>query len=422
VARALFRREVSAARTSSSLGQVLLMQPLSYRLLSLSIVVFTVAVVAFLFTAKYTRRIPASGVLTPELGVIKVQAPHNGVVLERRVREGQAVRAGDVLYVVSDEVMYAPDHGARPAGRTESILAKLKSRQDLIQTDSANSDALAARERAQEGARVESLRAEIGQLDGEIAIQAERLASKQGQYERNAQAQADGFLSPLGLQQKYDELLDQKARLQSMKRSRMALVREQLAAQANLESLGRKNAIARSQFARQALDVEQDRVAREALGRTLVTAPQDGSVAAVLAEPGQRVASQTLLTMLPRDSALEIQLYLPSSAIGFIHEGDAVAVRFAAYPYLTFGGMRGEVVAISSTTLSASEQAGDASAAAGEEERYRVRVRLPQQTLKANGKQHILRSGMRVEVQFAQERRTLIEWVLAPLRQLKDKA
>lgn len=417
----LFRAEVTAARSKTGLGQVVLIQPLGYRLLSLCILVLTVGAFIFLCNAKYTRRIAASGLLAPELGIIKVQARHDGVVLERRVREGQAVRAGDVLYVVSEEVIYAPElDGASRAGVTSSILEKLKARQDIIRADSANSDALAERERAQERIRVASLQAEIGQLDGEIATQAERLASKQAQYERNAQAQAEGFLSPLGLQQKYDELLDQKARLQSMKRSRLALIRDQVAAQANMESLGRKNALARSQFERQALDVEQDRVTRESSRRTLVTAPQDGTVAAVLAEPGQRVGNHALLTMLPRDSTLEIQLFMPSSAIGFIHEGDAVAVRFAAFPYQKFGGVEGKVVSISSTTLTASEQSGESAAAA--EARYRVRVSLPVQHLKANGKHHAFRSGMQVDVQFAQERRTLFEWVLEPVYRLWDKA
>jgi membrane fusion protein len=426
--RPLFRAEASAARAASSLGQVILIQPLAFRLLSLCVVMFTAGIVIFLCTASYTRRIPASGVLSPEQGVIKVQAPRGGVVLERRVREGQSVHAGDVLYVLSDEVMYAPGadgangaNGSNTAGATASILAKLKQRQDLIGDDAATSDALAERESAQERGRVASLQAEIGQLEGEIAIQRERLASKQSQYDRNAAAQAEGFLSPLGLQQKYDELLDQKARLHSMQRSRLTLAREQSAAQANLDSLGRKHALARSQFAQRALDVEQDRVTRESAGRTVITAPEDGIVAAALAEPGQRVGDQTLAAILPRDSALAVELFIPSSAIGFIGEGDPVSVRFAAFPHQTFGGMQGRVVAISSTTLAAGEQPGAPAQAPGAEARYRVRVSLPAQYLAAKGRHHALRSGMGVEVQFAQETRTLIQWVLAPLFQLKDK-
>lgn len=428
--RPLFRKEVTAARINDPFGKVVLMQPLSLRLLSLCVLLFTIGLIVFLFSASYTKRLPAAGVLMPAAGILRIQSPHNGVVLERRVREGQAVKAGDLLYVVSEEVLYAPElDSSKRAGLTAGMLDNLNSRQQVIHADGAENAALAEREQAQERVRIASLASEIVQLDGEIAIQVERLASKQTQYDRNAQAQAEGFLSPLGLQQKYDELLDQKARLKTLQRSRVSLQRDHAVAEANIESLRHKQALTQSQLRRQSLEVEQDRATRASSGRTLVTAPQDGTVAAVLIEQGQRTDGQTLLTLLPRDATLEVQLFIASAAIGFIHEGDPVTVRFAAFPYQTYGAMSGRVEAISSTTLNPAEQgldsvgkaAGEAVDAAGAG-RYRVRVRLPAQALRANGRLHALRSGMQVEVQFAQERRTLIAWLFEPLQKLKDKA
>lgn len=424
----LFRKEVSATRSNDPFGKVVLMQPLSLRIVNLCVVLFAAGMLVFLFAASYTRRVPASGVLLPAAGILRIQAPHNGVVLERRVHEGEAVKAGQLLYVISEELMYAPAlDSSQRAGLTEGMLANLHLRQQVISADRADNAALAEREQVQERARVASLTNEIAQLDGEIAIQAERLASKQTQYDRNAEAQTQGFLSPLGLQQKYDELLDQKARLKTMQRSRVALERDQAAAQASVDSLRHKQALTQSQLRRQSLEVEQDRATRESNGRTLVTAPQDGTVAAVLVEPGQRSDGQTLLTLLPRDAELEVQLFIASAAIGFIHQGDAVTVRFAAFPYQTFGGMNGLVAAISSTTLNAAEQGADntgakAPADSSGDGRYRVRIRLPAQALQAGGRSHPLRSGMQVDVQFAQERRTLMGWLFEPLQKLKDKA
>lgn len=417
--RTLFRPEAAVRQQTSWYGQAVLLQPLSMRLLSWLVVLVTIATVLFLYHAQYTRRIGAVGVLAPDLGLIKVQAPHAGLVLERRAREGQRVAAGDLLYVISSEIMYASEsNGGKRAGMTSTMLEQLRARQQIIRADSANASALAERERGQQRVKVASLTAEIEQLDQELAIQRERLASVTSQYERNLQAQAQGFLSPLALQQKYDGLLDQKSRVQSVTRARLVLARELSDAQSSLESQEKKDALARSQFELHQLDIEQDRVTRESTGRTLITAPQAGVVTAVLAEPGQRVDGQTLLTIVPQDSRLEAQLFVPSTAIGFIREGDAVAVHFAAFPFQKFGAMQGRVSEISSTTLEPGELPEQAQSDANSDPRYRVRIKLPSQVL---GRSHALRSGMLVDAQFMQERRSLFEWILEPIYKLKEQ-
>lgn len=57
------------------------------------------------------KRVAASGLLSPDAGLVKIQSPVAGIVLERRVREGQRVQAGDVLYVVSSEVVFDANAG-----------------------------------------------------------------------------------------------------------------------------------------------------------------------------------------------------------------------------------------------------------------------------------------------------------------------
>jgi membrane fusion protein len=419
--KTLFRPEAVAAKENPWFGKVLLLQPLSLRLISAAVLMLTAAVVIFLFQAQYTRRITGSGVLAPDLGLVKVQSARAGVVLQRLVREGQSVHAGDVLYVVSSEVMYAPgDSGWQGEGMTAAMLSKLRERHALIAAERAGGDRLAGQERAQARIKLDSARQEIAQIDQEIAIQAERLVGRQNLYERNVQAQTQGFISSLALQQKYDELLDQKARLQAMRRSRLALQRQQTDAEATLAAVDDKAAQARGQLDRQMLEVEQDQVTREVGGRILVTAPEAGVVAAVFAEPGQRVDTQTMLTIVPQGSVLEAQMFVSSQAIAAMHEGDPVSLRLAAFPYQTFGDLRGQIGQISHTTLTAAEQSSEAVADAGG--RYRVRIRLPAQSLTAGGRAQPLRSGMAFDAQLVVERRRLIDWLLEPVKLLREKA
>lgn len=420
--KALFRPGIAAANQQSWHGKAILMQPLSMRVASAAIVLFAVGALAFLSQADYTRRVSATGQLAPDAGLIKVQSPQGGVILERRVREGQQVKAGDVLYVVSAEVMYAPESTRTPrAGATAAQLDQLRAREVLIRADDASSAQIERRERGETRDKMASLQAEVHQMDDEIAVQQERLRAKNEVYERHAQAQAQGFLSPIALQQKYDELLDYKARLQSMQRSRLGLVRDLDSARVALETIDQRNAMARTQRERQVVELAQDRVTREASQRTLVTAPQDGTVAAVLAEPGQRVDRETMLTIVPRQSQLEVQVILPSSAIGFVREGDPVTLKFDAFPYQRYGSMHGRIREISHASLAG--QDGTAGAAAGENAGggFRVRIDLPAQHFTAASRHFPLRPGMKVDTQFIQERRSLLAWLTDPLAVLADK-
>lgn len=421
--KTLFRSGLAATAPAAWHGKVILIQPLGMRAASAAVILFAIGAVLFLTQAQYTRRMSAPGVLAPDSGLIKVQSPQGGIILERRVREGQQVRAGDVLYVVSAEVMYAPgsDHAAR-AGATAAQLEQLRARQALIEADGVHSAAVERAERREAQAKAASLEAEVQQLDQEIAVQQERVNSRAQIYERHAQAQAQGFLSPLALQQKYDEFLDYKARLQSMRRTRLGVVRDLESVRGQIATLEQRHALAHSQLERQVVDLQQDRVTREATQRTLVTAPQDGIVAAVLAEPGQRVDRETMLTIVPRKSQLEVQVMLPSSAVGFVREGDGVTLKFDAFPFQRYGSMHGTISEISQTSLAGPDPAqAAASAGPGAGGGFRVRIRLPSQVFPVLRRAFPLRSGMKVDTQFVQERRTLIGWLTDPLAALADK-
>jgi membrane fusion protein len=186
-----------------------------------------------------------------------------------------------------------------------------------------------------------------------------------------------------------------------------------------LDTVNERNAMAHSQLERQIVDLQQDRVVREANQRTLVTAPQDGVVAAILAEPGQRIEHETMLTIVPRQSRLEVQVMLPSSAVGFIREGDRVDLRFDAFPYQRYGSVSGSIREISQAALGGPEPAGPEPAQGGAG--FRVRITLPSQSFGIGARQFALRSGMKVDTQFVQERRSLLAWLTDPLAMLADQ-
>ncbi len=82
---------------------MLLARPVSYSLITALFVAIAVAIVVFFACASYTRKVAVQGLLLPSRGLIKVAPLQAGLITESRVKEGQAVEAGDVLFVLTSE-------------------------------------------------------------------------------------------------------------------------------------------------------------------------------------------------------------------------------------------------------------------------------------------------------------------------------
>lgn len=117
---------------------------------------------------------------------------------------------------------------------------------------------------------------------------------------------------------------------------------------------------------------------------------------------------------------LQARLDVPGKAIGFVKPGDAVIVRYQAYPYQKFGHFRGTVSAVSKTPVPGDELNGagnlrGARASAANQAIYRVTVDLAAQSVSAYGALQPLQAGMLLQADLFQDRRRLYQWVLAPL-------
>src|SRR5436853_619612 len=126
----LFRPEVVEGRRQGWLGSIQLIRPVSFTVLTTLVVVTAVAVTSYLSYGEYTRKARVSGYLVPDRGVIRLVTPQAATVVERHVVEGQAVRQGDVLFVLSLE-------RATLSGDTQAtVQSSLAARQRSLQASS----------------------------------------------------------------------------------------------------------------------------------------------------------------------------------------------------------------------------------------------------------------------------------------------
>lgn len=410
--RSLFRPEAVEAQRQPRLGRVQLVRPLSLSVLTAGALVALVAVATFLSQAHYTRRATAPGVLVPDRGLIRLVPAAAGTVLERRVSEGQAVRAGDVLFVLALE---------RPlltAGGEEQVRKSLDERGRSLAAAARQQQALAQTRQAALDRRLAALERELLQVDGEVALQRQRMALGEQALARLQSLQNEQFISPAQVQAKSEELLGLRGAAQSLARQRASLERERAELEGERQTLPLLAGSAVGGIERDIAQLARESAEQHGERRLVVRAPQSGTVSALLAEPGQSVSpASALASLVPEGATLQAHLYAPSSAVGFVRPEMAVQLRFEAFPFQRYGHRPARVVDVSRVPLGANElaalalpAAAGAAAAAGEP-LFRITLALEPQ-----GAEPVpLVAGMRLSGDVLLERRRLVEWLLEPL-------
>ncbi|UGR51148.2 HlyD family efflux transporter periplasmic adaptor subunit [Pseudomonas aeruginosa] len=414
----MFRQEALDAQHAGGLGEIVLIRPVSFTFLTLLAAAMALLVVGFFLFGSYTKRSTVSGQLVPASGQVKVHAPQAGIVLRKFVQEGQAVRRGERLMVLSSE-RYGSDAGPVQAG----ISRRLEQRRDSLRDELEKLRRLQDDERDSLTSKVASLQRELTTLAAQTDSQQRLLALAPGSLLRLLNL---GHMAHRTIDRPRAELLGQRQTLQGLERERTSL-RQQLTERRNeLAGLSARQANQLAETRRQLSAVEQDLAESEAKRTLLVTAPESGIATAVLAEAGQTVdSSRPLLSIVPADTPLQAELYAPSKSIGFIRPGDAVLIRYQAYPYQKFGQYHGKVQSISRASVSYAELSSMVGGVPGlgqdGEQLYRLRVTLDDQAVTAYGQPRPLQSGMLLDADILQDTRRLYEWVLEPLYSLTGK-
>ena len=407
---ALFRQEVIDARRGEWLGTIRLATPLSFRVLTLFSVAVGVALVAFLIFGHYTRRERASGTLVPTAGLIEVTAITTGVVAQALVKQGATVHAGDPLVTISSERI-----SVAMGDTAAAVSAQLKLQRVRIQADLADLEKLEQEQTTGITNRIGLLRSQLGQLDAQLAIQHRQAESARDLLAKVQPLLSKGYISQVQVQQEDSAALDAEAQLKALGRQRLDTEQQLSMQQDQLRQLPLTMDAQRHDLERKCAEIDQSLAENEAQRATVLRAPADGEVTSLLVKPGQAISSgQVMLALLPKGSALEAQLLVPSRAIGFVRPGTAVVLRYQAFPYQKFGLQSGHVKAVSHSAMTP-QQVSNLVGQQTQEPLYDVDVELNQQTIEAYGQQEALTPGMTLDADILLDQRRLIEWIFEPL-------
>jgi len=417
----LFRSEALAEQQSQWLGTVVITPRLSYRLFSLFALLSSIAVIGLLFFTDYTRKERINGWLVPEHGLVQVYAPQPGVITNLYVKEGIEVNKGDALLTLSGELQST----TLGATRTE-IVKSLKTQRDSLLKARLELEKLLVQQTQVISDRTKLLTQDLNELNNEINLQKTLVHLSKNEERRFEKLRKSKLSTDQKLQARRIIRIKQALKLQTLKRVHISKRNELLSLEGELSDLPLKAASNISEIEREIAQIEQALAEEEGRREIVVSAPVSGTITTMLTEQGNRSRSNVpLLSIVPSGSKLQAQLFSPSRAIGFLHPGQNVQLRYQAYPYQKFGHYEGEIERISHSAISRGELplqlAGLTSLFVSTEPVYRIVVDLAEQHVTAYGKPVTLQPGMQLEADVLIERRRLYEWMLDPLYTLTGR-
>ena len=410
----LFRQEAIDALREKFLGEATIARPLPFWVLTMLGLVAAGMLIAVAVWGQYTRRERAEGFLQLDVGAAKVSFTDSGRVAELLVKEGQEIKEGVPMARISLE------RATAASTSTGSVVSgELTQRRGSLEKEQGQMRELAEQQLQQVRKKALDLQNEISQIGNEIRLQAQRLTSAKAEALRWAQLAEKKFASEVAARQKQDEATDQDIRLQALKRQKSTLERDLSAAKLEEPSVALRARAQEEQVNRQISELQQTMVQEAAKRETIIRAPITGIVTNITVSSGQSVAADAAFaTILPKGSKLQVELLVPTRAIGFVTKGKEVSLRYEAFPFERFGQYRGVIAEVSQTVWSPGDKVGPLTV---REPAYRITATLDRQSVEAMGQQIPLRSGMLVNADILLEKRSLLEWIFEPVLQLRGR-
>jgi hemolysin D len=138
-----------------------------------------------------------------------------------------------------------------------------------------------------------------------------------------------------------------------------------------------------------------------------LTAPTDGTIQqlAVHTIGGVVEPARTLMVIVPERDDIEVEAKVLNRDIGFVHDGQAVAVKVDAFPFTRYGSVPGTVISLSRDAVP--DQRLGAT--------FIARIRLVRGTITADGKVVPLGAGLGVTADIRTGNRRIISWLLSPI-------
>ncbi|MBA3031741.1 MAG: HlyD family type I secretion periplasmic adaptor subunit [Gammaproteobacteria bacterium] len=394
----------------------------------------------------------AQGKLVPVSYLKVIQPAESGIVAELLVRGGDEVKEGQVLVRMDRHVSDADNRQiendlALKRLTLRRIDAELTNKPMQRQKDDppglygqVEAQALARRQAYQDSIDAERALLTKAEQDYQAARQQEKKLTDTAPIAREQEA---------GWNQLMKEGFAGKLIALDKTRSRIELEQELAAQKHAVESLKAAIEQSRKKIAQITSGYRQqlstDRVEVEAQlhkvsqdwekqnhrhGLLELKAPQTGFIKDMATHTRGTVVQPgtILMTLIPKDEPMQAEVWVSNLDAGFIQAGQKVKLKFVTYSFHRYGMVEGEVTHISPDATEGGDPnarratQGNAGEPPTQPVGYRTLVALKSPYLESEGQRYRLSPGMQVAAEIHLGTRSVLEYVLSPVRKVAQEA
>ena len=409
------------------------------RMVSLGLCVMLLAALVFAYFAQMDIVVSAQGKVIPSGKSKVVQPLEAGVLRAISVRDGQTVKAGQVLVELDATNSGADrDRARRELWESEADALRAAAQMAGHATFAAPTEMppeIALNQAAMLQSRLAEQQAKLAALDADLAkrrADSDAIASNIAQLKNSLplirqkhQMREDlartGYVAQTGVIETQLDLINaqrelsvQGNRLQESQASYNAALQQRVLALAEF----RARSSAELVDAVKKRDAARQELLKAAQRRDLQTlrAPIDGVVQqlAVNTVGGVVTAAQPLLTIVPEHQPLELEAQVLNRDIGHVRVGQRVINKVETYDFTRFGYIEGEVLWVGTDAV-LDQKLGLV---------YPVRIKLAstQTPNIVNGRVGTVTAGMNITADIRTDSRRLIEYFISPMLRYKEES
>ena len=375
---------------------------LAYAIIS----IFVVAVIASV-VIKLPETVIANFVLTPTGGSDPVKATRQGVVNHVFASDGSTVNKGDVIATLRSE-----QTGDR-AAELMTIQTQLAGAGESF----ANAKDKFAAQQLVDEQEEKKLAVRVEHLDGLVSLKKQQLNLLKQLEASDASLYREGIVSRVQLAGRQLEVAELAAELER-------LVAEQAEARVSIEKVKIESTARQADFRevqrtfKESAATGEIKIAALRSGLTgsdgneiRLTAPCSGTILRMHVKNTGAVLheGETVAELVCSGDALQAELAIPESGLGKLKTGQGVKLKYDAFPYQRYGVKYGRVAWLSPAATSSVDGAT-----------LLAHVEIAERELVVQGQSRPLIAGMSGKAEIVVGNRSLIQFVLEPLRQLKE--
>lgn len=165
---------------------------------------------------------------------------------------------------------------------------------------------------------------------------------------------------------------------------------------------------------------EQQVARRDVVERTVLRSPVRGIVKTIKTSTigGVVTPGAPVMDIVPIADRVRFEVRIKPTDIGFVQVGQPVQIKLATYEYAVYGGLQGEVAAISPDALGDPER--PALPGAADASWYRAVVYADRSSLQAHGKPLALLPGMTGTAEVNTGQRSVLSYLLRPMLRARE--